>query len=222
MESCNRRSVLAGLTGAAAIAIAGCLGDDDGDDLETPPAEATPTIPYVESLAAPSIGPDEVPSIEVFTDFSCPGCAWFKAEVYPLLRDGLVADGEARYEHVDWPFIDDWSVAVANGGRAVQDHGDDDAFFEYATDIFDHQGDYSLDAIESVADEAAGLGDIAREAAEFGSYDAVIDDDFAFGEDLGVGGTPSVAVDQTLVPIDVQAPPSDAVASIESAVDDAA
>lgn len=220
MKRYDRRSLIAGIGTAALIAVAGCLGDDD--DLTTPPPEATPSNPPVDSLPAPSQGPEDAPTIAVFTDFSCPGCAQFKDDVYPSLRDGVVADGDARYEHVDWPFLDDASDAVANAGRAVQDHEDDEAFFEFAVAILDRQNEVSMDTIEEVAEDVAGLGEVAREAAEFGLYDEVISDDFAYGEDLGVGGTPTVAIDESLLSIDDGATADEVVADIEAAVADAA
>lgn len=178
-------------TGTMAV-IAGCLGDEEG-----PPSDGD----TVDDLPVPTLGSGSI-EVEVFTDFSCPGCRTFKDQVTPMLYDEYVEPDVISYRHRDFPFIDDESWEVASGARAVQDAAGDETYFDFATRIFDYQGSYDIDAIETVAEEVGIDGAVAGEAAEHMTYRPVIEDDIDHGEDLGVGGTPSVAVNGELVDVD--------------------
>lgn len=203
MQEFTRRSVLVAGVSAGSLAVAGCLGD---------------SVETVDELPVPTRGPDDAPTVSVFVDFSCPGCRWFENEVTPTLSE-WVEEGDARVEHRDLPFINEWSDRVANGARAVQDHGDDDAFFSFVADIFAYQDDYRYDDIETVASDVADLGDEAREAAEEGIYDPVLEDALEHGDEAGVGGTPWVIVEGVDVSIDTQADPSEAIEDIEAMIE---
>lgn len=188
----SRRHFLGAIGLLAGIGVAGCIGDEDG-----PPA----TGDTVDDLPAPTLGAAG-PRVRVFEDFSCPSCRQFKMSITPRLFDEHVEPGEIQYEHRDFPFINEASWQVASGARAVQDHAGDEAFFEFATSIYDHQGAYDLDIIESVADDVAGIGGEARAGAEQMTYRPVLEADFEFGEDLGIAGTPGVAVEDSVVSFD--------------------
>lgn len=191
MQQLSRRSVLA-LTGTAMGGLlAGCLGDDGGP---------SPEGETVEEFPVPVIGsPDADIVVTVYEDFSCPSCRQFKTTITPVLLEEYVEPGEVRYAHRDFPFLDDWSWQVASGARAVQDHGDDEAFFTFAEHIYEHQGSYSFEAIESTANEVSDLGSLARDGAEMMTYEPVLAADRDHGEGIGVGGTPSVTVDGDLL-----------------------
>lgn len=191
MRQLSRRSVLA-MTGASLGGfIAGCLGDDSGP---------SPKGETVDHLPVPVIGSEDAAMVlSVFEDFSCPSCRQFKATITPVLVDEYVETGVIQYAHRDFPFLDDWSWQVASGARAVQDHGDDEDFFEFAEGIYGFQGSYSLDAIEQVADEVGPLGSVARDAADALTYQPVLETDRDYGNELGVPGTPAVAIDGELL-----------------------
>ena len=200
----TRRSVLA--TGVVA-GLAGCLGDDEPTDEET-----THAVPV-------SGNPDAPVTMEVYEDFSCPFCGNFKHGIFPQIETEFLDPGDVRYEHRDFPIpVNEWSRPVANAARAVQEEAGDEAFFEFTHEIYNHLGGYSYDVIESVADDLGYDGDAARDAAENESYDDVITADRERGESLGVGGTPTVVVDESIVEFDEDTP---AIESIRIAVEDA-
>lgn len=201
----SRRRFLASTGGVGIIALAGCIGSDD----------------TIDDLPPPTIGTTDAPAIRVFADFSCSHCRSFKESVFPLLESELVhAEGIARLEHRDFSFLPSpWSDAVANGARAVQHHAGDASFFAFSRDIFGHQGDYSYDAIETVADTVADLGTEARAAAEAGTYQPVIDADYDYGLEIGVGGTPSIAIEDDLVNVNLSRPPAEIVNHLRSVLE---
>ncbi|MFP4591009.1 MAG: thioredoxin domain-containing protein [Halobacteriales archaeon] len=200
----TRRALLVGAGASLGGALAGCLGDDGGGDT-------------VDDLPVPTVGADDAPvTLEVYVDFSCPHCRSFEMEVLPQLRENYIDPEVARYRHRDYPIpVDErWSWEVASGMRAVQDEAGDAAFFEAAAAIFEHQGEYSYGAIETVGDEAADVGEAARDAAEAETYRPVVESDREHGDDAGVPGTPAVFVDgELLQSYDYQ--------SVESAIEDA-
>lgn len=198
----SRRAFLAASGTAVAAALAGC--SDDG-------GEAAPD--EIDDDSRPSIGDESAPvSVTVFEDFGCPACRQFKLQATPAIVQQYVDPGDVRYLHADFPIpVDEtWSYPVASAARGVFETAGNDAFWEFSASIYDHQGSYSLDTIESVADDVAGVGTAARDAAEGETHRDRIEADRERGERWGVSGTPTVFVD------DEQVPPDEIAEAIES------
>lgn len=187
----TRRGFIATAGASATVALAGCTGDPPGANLDDLDADTRPTRGQLEA---------PVP-VTVFEDFGCPACRDFKNSVSPQLVQNHVETGEILLYHADFPIPVDsrWSRPVANGARAVYEEAGDDAFWDFASDIYEHQGNYSYDVIEDVANDVAEVGPAARDAADNRSYTDVLDDDVSMAEDWGVDGTPSVFVGEESV-----------------------
>ena len=185
MTQYTRRGVLAAGVALSAGA-AGCLGEPPGAN----PSELDPG-------ARPLLGSREAPvRVTVFEDFGCPSCATFNQNVLPAVRDRHVSAGNAHVFHVDFPIpVDDnWSYEVAGAARAVFDEAGDDAFWQFAGEMYANQDSFSLGLIESTADEIAGVGAAARQAIEEGTYRSAVESDRSLARDWGVDGTPTVFV----------------------------
>ena len=189
-DSTSRRRFLTVGGAAALTALAGCSGSSGAD----PDAIADDTRPALGEESAPV-------TVTVFEDFGCPSCRQFKAQATPAIVQRYVEPGDVRYLHADFPIpVDEaWSYPVAGAARAVFEEAGNDAFWDFSADIYEHQGSYSLEAIESVADDVAGVGSEARSAAEDDTYHEVVEADRDRGEEWGVSGTPSVFVDDEQV-----------------------
>ncbi|MFB6161789.1 MAG: thioredoxin domain-containing protein [Haloferacaceae archaeon] len=180
-----RRQYLAVAAGAAA---AGCLGGDGGGGTATPEP----------SLSAPVLGdPDAAVTVASYEDFACPHCRTYALDVFPRIREEYVAPGKVRYEHHDFPIpVDErWSWDAALAARAVQDAVGDEAFFEYATRLFENQGQYSMDLIGRLADAVGADADAVRQAVREERFRPTVAADRRRGRDAGVSGTPTVFVD---------------------------
>ena len=189
----SRRTVLAAGT-AACAALAGCSGGD---------AAASPDD--IDTDDRPAIGDESAPvTVTVFEDFACPHCRQFNAQVTPQIVQRYVEPGDVRYLHADFPIpVDEtWSYAIPSAAYAVFEEAGNDAFWQFATQIYDHQGNYSLDAVETVADEVAEAGSAAREAADEGTYRERVESDKELGDSWGVSGTPTIFVEDEQVDID--------------------
>lgn len=204
MTFTSRRRFLAATGSGLAATLAGCIGGGSSD---------------IDSLSTddrPARGDGDAPvRMVVFSDFACPHCATFEQQVTPRIFDRYVSAGDVLYFHADFPIpVDEqWSYAVASAARAVFEEADSDAFWSFFTTIFDRQGEYSYDVIETVAEEAGGVGTAVREAAEEDSYRDEVDSDRDMGRDWGVQGTPTVFVEDE----QVQGGYSDIADAIESA-----
>lgn len=205
----SRRAFLAGVSGAVSVALAGCTGDSSGGSETTSP-DPEP------SLGPPVAGdPDAAVTVTVFEDFACPHCRNFNRNVLPSLRSEYVDPGEVRYEHRDFPIPVHETVSwqAPNAARAVQDGEGDEAFFEYADLLFEEQGSLDADAYASLAGDVGAAPEAIREAATGRSYDPTIRADRALGDEMGVGGTPAVFVNDEQVDSGLDA--------VAAAIDDA-
>lgn len=192
MNETTRRGFLVA-SAAASVALAGCSGDSSID----PDA--------IDDGNRPALGDESAPvTVTVFEDYSCPHCRQFNAQLKPAIEREYVDPGDVRYLHADFPIpVDEtWSYAIGSAARAVFEEAGNDAFWDFSAAIFDHQGNYSLDTVESVGDEVADVGAVARSAAENDSHRESLDEDRDLGERWGVSGTPSVFVDDEKVELD--------------------
>ncbi len=191
-ETTTRRGFLT--AGAvAAVALAGCTDGSAADPDE------------IDSGDHPAIGAESAPvTVTVFEDFSCPACRQFKSRVTPAIVQRYVEPGDVRYLHADFPIpVDEtWSYAIASAARAVFEDAGNDAFWEFSTSIYEHQENYTFDAVESVADEVANVGETARSAAENEAHRDRLEGDRELGEQWGVSGTPAVFVEDEQVDLE--------------------
>ena len=142
-------------------------------------------------------GPEDAPTVRVFSDYACPNCKAFATEVGPSLKSAVEA-GDIFYRHYDFPLpVDDrWSYAIPNVGRYVYETADFDAFWEFKSNVYDHQERYSERAVVNSALDVLESGsetDI-RDILEEKPYCGEIDQEVATGKDHGVDGTPMVMV----------------------------
>lgn len=187
MQLTRRTFAAAALTG-----VAGCIGNGadrielDGEDV----------------LPVPVLGdPDAEVTVMVFEDFTCGACRQFKSNVFPQIVNTYVAEGEIRYEHRDFPGVtgNPWSWTVAGAARSVQDREGNTDFWVFANEIYGYFGEYSYEAIESVADELDYDAEAIREDAESDVYRDDLEAERERASDAGVEATPTVVVDGEVV-----------------------
>lgn len=221
----NERTRRRFLVGSASIcgALAGCVGDDEdpdngrvgnddhgegngqggdeqnGDDTG---ADDGGDAAIGEDLDRPALGDDDAPvTVTVYEDFSCPGCRLFKQQAFPRIVEEYVEYGDVKYHHGDLPVpVDEtWSWAIPSAARELFEAEGDDAFWTFASEIFGYQEEYSYDVIETVAEDVAGLGVAARDAAENESHRGTIEVDRERAIEMGATATPTVFVDGEVV-----------------------
>ena len=196
----TRRSLLATIGGTTAVGLAGCLGGASGSDAGD--CDIPDSAESVQEMPIPTLGPDDAAvTVKVWEDFSCPHCATFALEVFPQIRSNFIESGDVRYHHHDWPLPvnQQWSWAIPNAARGVQESMDDETFFEFAKLMFENQGDYSFDLVQEQAEAVGADGCDIRGDAINEPYRPVLEADAQRAQDRGAGGTPAVYVNGTSV-----------------------
>ena len=197
----TRRTLLAGVAAGGVVGAAGCLGEDGPESSDTGPYECELEEPA--ALAAEFravIGdPDADIVVQAFEDFTCGHCATYKLDHFPTIREEYVDPGTVRYEHWDFPIPvdEDWAHAVPSAARGVGVREGDEAFFAFASAIYESFGEYDLESIGAAA-EAAGDDPCAAMAdAYHESGHGALEADREAGVSRGVDATPTVLVDGT-------------------------
>jgi protein-disulfide isomerase len=178
-----RRRVLG--TGAAALALGGCLG-------ATGPGE---------TLSPPVAGdPDAAVTVAVYEDFACPHCKTFAEAEFPTIQSEYIDPGTIRYEHHDFPIPvhPRHSWQAANAARSVQARDGD--FWAFTKGLFANQSSLGPSLYEQLANEQDLNGAGVRSDAVNARYRETVRGDRAGGQDRGVTGTPTVFVDDEQVP----------------------
>jgi len=146
--------------------------------------------------------------IDVFEDFQCPACRDYTNKIEPLIIDNLVTTGKVYYVFHNYSFLD--GAGAGNGGESDQAANavmcalEQGKFWEMHGTIYanwngENQGAYSDRRLRAFA-EKTGLDMDAFDACfNTNKYKTDIQADFDAGNALGVNGTPSVFVNETIV-----------------------
>ncbi|MBB4636115.1 thioredoxin domain-containing protein [Longimicrobium terrae] len=156
------------------------------------------TPEQMQSVAGISKGSPNAPVVMLeFADFQCPGCGQFATFSEPLMQD-WIKDGTVRYVWYDFPLpqLHKNAVLAARAGRCANEQN---RFWEFHDHIFARQAEWSEsnDAADLFAGYAEAVNiDRGAFAGCLGSdkYLKEVSESSAFGETLGVGGTPTLFV----------------------------
>ncbi|EMA45471.1 DsbA family protein [Halococcus saccharolyticus] len=188
----NRRRALLGAAGLATTALAGCLGSGASGNSGS---SGNASGQSGDALPAPVKGDAEASvTVAVFEDFACPHCRTYNVDVLPQIESEYIESGTIRYEHWDFPIVNQQSNDAANAARAVQDRADDAAFWNYAGLLFENQSSLGADLYGSLASEVGLEADPVRSAATNRSYESTVQGDKEQGRQRGVTSTPTVVV----------------------------
>lgn len=180
-QGTSRRRVLLGLGAGATIALAGCLGDDDGAD--EVPVRGDPDADIV---------------LEAYVDMGCPGCRAFDEEGFDGIQATYLDDGLVRYEHRDLIVTGSAAGQAANAAREVYDRHGNDAFWEFKSAVYQNQERLEGGVPELFGEIAADLGfdaDAIEDAGANRDHQSAVDADTDRGESIGIGSTPGFALD---------------------------
>jgi len=171
------------------------------------------------ALDVPARGDEDAPVVMVeYADFQCPFCGKFARDVEPELIERYVEGGTLKIEWRDFPYLGQESVNAALAARAAQEQG---KFWEYHDALYRDQsslnsGTFSDEKLIALAEEV-GL-DVERFESDLtsGKYGQAISQDLQEGQSLGISGTPTFFVNDTML---VGAQPIEA---FEEAIEEAA
>lgn len=171
------------------------------------------------ALDVPARGDEDAPVVMIeYADFQCPFCGKFARDVEPELIERYVDTGTLKIEWRDFPYLGQESVNATLAARAAQEQG---KFWEYHDALYRDQGSlnsgtFSDEKLVALAEEV-GL-DMERFESDFvsGKYEQSVSQDLQEGQRLGISGTPTFFVNDTML---VGAQPIEV---FEEAIEDAA
>lgn len=146
--------------------------------------------------------PDAPVVLEEFSDFQCPACRiWYESTELQIIQE-YVDSGEVYFIYRNFPFIGNESFAAANASLCAAEQG---RFWDYhdllfANQIGENVGAYRTQRLQAFA-EYLNLDTGAFNACLASNrYQDSINEDLARGRSLGVNSTPSIVINDQLMP----------------------
>ena len=226
MKVHNRRiAVIVSIAGA--LALSGCASGSDADNAsdkrqeepapmtQTGPSETsaqpgqTPSAIEVEATPGYMVygDPNAKTTIDLYSDYLCPHCAQFAADVLPELKSDALSGSNIKVVLHDFRVIDDsGSMLTAVAARAAGEQGKfdemHDVLMQEQQSLHDHLSADTLDADAMVElAKQAGVPDLQKFQSDINNValSRGVAEDEQQGKDMGVQGTPYVFVNGKLV-----------------------
>lgn len=168
-----------------------------------PRLTSQPATADLDYASQPVAGSRDAPvKIGIFFDFLCPHCATFSETITPLLKREFVDTGEAAIYFFNFPVVDpNRSRTLAVIGECIAKQ-DNDAFVTLEPIFLRSQQQIATTAraFDIALEFAPNLdGAVLRACAAANETAANVDADAAAARALGIGGTPAVTVNGTVV-----------------------
>jgi protein-disulfide isomerase len=145
--------------------------------------------------------PDAAVQILVFSDFTCPSCKTWTQRVEPQLKKEFIETGRVKLVYHDFPLGPApghvHGFLAARAGRCAQDQN---RFWEFHDVLFARQSEWTFAGSPPVAQFTEYAGAVGVDTNAFESclesdmHAEVVTANRKLGEQLGVGGTPTVYV----------------------------
>lgn len=189
----NRRTFLKGSVGVGTVtAIAGCMRQEDIDIEEDE---------LVQDLSTPQLGnEDSNVELEIFEDFTCPHCATFHQDVFPLIYTEFIQTDLINYKRYDFLVTgSEMAAPAANVARHVQKEAGNNNYWEFKDYIYSNQNSINRSNLVEEAVNEYSLDENETQYASHGVYDLVIAENQQYGEQIGATGTPNLFINQEQV-----------------------
>ncbi len=183
--------------GAAAPAAEGQAeqGTFFGIDLSVLPTEPTDD-------GAPALGPVDAPvTIVEYSDYQCPHCKNFNANVLPDIIENYVASGQVRHVHKNAAILGEESQWAGMASLCAADQG---SFWEYSELMFErqsgrNQGAFSRDNLKSFAADLGLDTETFNQCMDSNKYAKKVVAETEEAKSRGLKGTPSFFVNDEFV-----------------------
>jgi protein-disulfide isomerase len=146
--------------------------------------------------------PDAPVTVVEYADFQCPGCGYFATQLEPGLSADYIATGKARFVFQDYPLPNHPNAIPA--AEAARCAGDQGAFWPMHDLLFAAQGQWSnlpqpLQQFGVYAEQLKLDRAAFEQCVSSGKHRETILNSQQAGDQLGLPGTPSFAVDGALL-----------------------
>jgi len=146
-----------------------------------------------EDPAAPVGGnPEGDVTIVEFFDYRCGVCK----RVHPIVEELVKSDGKIRRVYKDWPILGPDSVVAARAALASRKQG---KYLPFSNAMMESKVNLNRDAVMAIA-RSVGI-DTAKLDADMKAeeIDKIISQNYALADRLGLNGTPSFVIGETIV-----------------------
>lgn len=194
--------VLGGLAvlGILAIALTAVRNRGGGAALEPVPLEGLNNQQVIERAQGVKLGPDNAPAkLLVFSDFMCPYCGTFAAQIEPQLKSEFIDQGKLQLVFYDFP-LGGSHVHSFLAARAARCAGDQDKFWDYHNLLFGRLSEWGLAQSPPVSQFVDFAEQVGIDRGQFESclksdkYQDVVSASRMLGDQLGVNATPTLVL----------------------------
>ncbi|HEY0673224.1 MAG TPA: DsbA family protein [Longimicrobiales bacterium] len=194
--------VLGGLAvlGILAIALTAVRNRGGGAALEPVPLEGLDNQQVIERAQGVKLGPDNAPAkLLVFSDFMCPYCGTFAAQIEPQLKTEFIDQGKLQLVFYDFP-LGGSHVHSFLAARAARCAGDQDKFWDYHNLLFGRLSEWGLAQSPPVSQFVNFAEQVGIDRGQFegclksDKYQDVVSASRMLGDQLGVNATPTLVL----------------------------
>jgi protein-disulfide isomerase len=168
-------------------------------------APAAPVSPQDSAFPGYLLGSDSAPvKVVEFVDYECPICAMFATVQFPTIRDQLIKTGKVQWRLRDYPLpptTHQWSHLAANAVACASEQG---KAWEMVDALFENH-DWALKSSNPTSTfrglaQGVGVNTTNWDACVSADrYAGRIQASLNAGDALGVGGTPTLFIDGTML-----------------------
>ncbi len=164
--------------------------------------EDIPSDVEVEAGDSPVKGKADAPvTIIEFSDYQCPFCERFFKQTLPLIEEQYIKTGKAKLVYKDFPLISIHPEAekAAEAARCVREQKGDEGYFKMHDKLFENQQELSVENYKKWARDLGVVGAKFDECLDKGKYTDAVEEELAYGEQLGVTGTPAFFINGKMI-----------------------
>ena len=140
-------------------------------------------------------------TIVEFSDYQCPFCEKFWSETLSLIDENYIKTGKVKFVYLDFPLnIHPEAQKAAEAAKCVGAQLGGEGYFEMHDLLFGRQGELSIDNYKKWAREINSIDGVEFDnCLDSGEVAGDVLNEFAYGQSLGVTGTPGFIINGKLV-----------------------
>lgn len=152
---------------------------------------AAPTVSHVSlKQDSPVLGDSHAKvAIVEFSDYQCPYCARFHAQAFPKLVTEYIDTGKIKFISRDYPL--GFHTHAKQAAIAASCAADQGAFDKMSEGLYTHQSQLGPALYEELAGKLKLDVNLFETCLKHPEKAKEVDDDLAYGKQIGVSGTPS-------------------------------
>ncbi len=160
----------------------------------TPKVAPPPPVAKAVSLDDDPILGDRQAKVGVveFSDYQCPFCSRFHSQTFPKLKKNYIDTGKVQYVVRDFPL--DFHRQAKEAAIAANCAGQQDAYWEMQHALFTNQRRLGPELYVELAKTLNLKVQAFRTCLQEADQEKEVDNDLAYGQSIGVRGTPSFFV----------------------------